>query len=711
MANNQGQKPDDLLQCLVFLTGFYGRSKSADSLKSGLPQDEGGFSLTRFIQAADREGINIRKKGDLSLKDIANETLPCVLILKGGRACVLLAKSDQAATIWNPDAKAQQKVPLADVQKNMDGTVILVRPKSEFVDRQLSFSEDKKNLGWFWNVVRENRSIYTKVLLASLLINIFAVVSPVYIMNVYNRVIPNNAVETGWALAIGVLLVYAFDFIIRTLRGYFTDFSGRNIDVQVTRKLYDRVLDMKIANRPTSSGAFANMLREFDSVRDFLTSATLVTLVDLPFAIIFILVIFILGGAMGAAVLLLMVASLVASMMIQIPLSRHVRKSMHSAETKHGLLVETIYGLENIKMTGGDGRLRARYAAHVAENANESMKSRHYSALSVNISTLIQQIASVVIIVWGTYMIRDLDMQMGALIACVMLSGRALSPVTQVANLMSRYHQSRSSLRILNRVMTAPVERPAGKDFLHRPSLQGAIAFDRVSFAYPHTDRKVLDNVSFTINPGEKVGIIGRIGSGKSTIARLIMGLYEPSGGTILVDSTDYRQIDPADLRRNMTCISQDVTLLRGTVRENITISCPDATEEEILAASTAAGAHAFISSHPMGYDAPVGERGDGLSGGQKQCIALARALLHKPKVMICDEPTNAMDVQTEEHFVRMIHEQSKDQTLILITHRTSLMPLVDRLILIDGGRVLADGPRDQVIAALARNSKAGGSQ
>ncbi|HNS44718.1 MAG TPA: cysteine peptidase family C39 domain-containing protein, partial [Alphaproteobacteria bacterium] len=234
MANNQGQKPDDLLQCLVFLTGFYGRSKSADSLKSGLPQDEGGFSLTRFIQAADREGINIRKKGDLSLKDIANETLPCVLILKGGRACVLLAKSDQAATIWNPDAKAQQKVPLADVQKNMDGTVILVRPKSEFVDRQLSFSEDKKNLGWFWNVVRENRSIYTKVLLASLLINIFAVVSPVYIMNVYNRVIPNNAVETGWALAIGVLLVYAFDFIIRTLRGYFTDFSGRNIDVQVT---------------------------------------------------------------------------------------------------------------------------------------------------------------------------------------------------------------------------------------------------------------------------------------------------------------------------------------------------------------------------------------------------------------------------------------------------------------------------------------------
>jgi ATP-binding cassette subfamily C protein LapB len=309
------------------------------------------------------------------------------------------------------------------------------------------------------------------------------------------------------------------------------------------------------------------------------------------------------------------------------------------------------------------------------------------------------------------YMVRDLDLQMGALIACVMLSSRALGPVAQVANLMSRYHQAKVSLRILNKVMTSPTERPLGKDFLYRPELKGDIALDRVSFSYPGTDRKVLDSVSLSIRAGEKVGIIGRIGSGKSTIARLMMGLYEPEEGTLLADGADYRQIDPADLRRNITCISQDVTLLRGTVRDNIAASAPAASEEEILAAAQAAGAHAFISTHPLGYDAPVGERGDGLSGGQKQCIALARALLLKPKVLICDEPTNAMDLQTEEHFARMIRDQSKNQTLILITHRTSLLPLVERLIVIDGGKVVMDGARDTVLAALSSGKAAGGAK
>lgn len=671
---------------------------------AGLPQaPSGGVSPGVFVWAADRTGLHAQMKTGVSqIGEIAAEILPCVLLLKNGKACVLLSKTDRDAAIWDPETKNKKNISISDLDKNLGVSILMVKPKAEFTAPELAAHGAGGKYDWFWNVVRENQSIYTKVLLASFLINIFAIVSPVYIMNVYDRVIPNNAIETGWALAIGVVLVYGFDFVIRTLRGYFIDFSGRNIDIQITRNLYDRVLDMKLAHRPASSGAFANMLREFDSVRELLTSATMVTLVDLPFALLFVLIIFILGGAMGGAILFLMAASLIASAIIQIPLSRHILKSMHSAETKHGLLVETIYGLENIKVTGAEGRLRAKYAAHVAENADESRKSRYYSAMGVNVSTFIQQIASVLIILWGMYMIRDLDMQMGALIACVMLSGRALAPITQLANLMSRYHQARSSMRTLNRVMTAPVERPAGKDFIHRASLQGAMAFDRVSFSYPGTARTVLDGVSFSVKPGEKVGVIGRIGSGKSTIARLMMGLYDPDGGTILVDGTDYLQIDPADLRRNMTCISQDVTLLRGTVRDNITASCPGVSEEEILAASTAAGAHAFISGHPMGYDAPVGERGDGLSGGQKQCIALARALLLKPKILICDEPTNAMDLQTEEHFARMIREQTKDQTLILITHRTSLLPLVDRLILIEKGKVLADGPRDQVLEALS---------
>ncbi len=701
-------KDDSLLLCLAYLTGHHGRAKSPQSLAAGLPVGAEGFSASLFIQSADRAGLHARLETARMIADVGSEILPCVLLLRDNLSCVLLAKKGDSATIWDPQSQSQKTVSLRDLEKDQTGGVLLLKPKNSFIDRQLAQMETGPT-AWFWAVVRENRGVYIKVILASLLINLFMLVSPIYIMNVYDRVIPNNAIETGWALAIGVLIVFAFDFIIRTIRGYFIDFSGRNIDVRVTRKLFDQILDMKLAYRPPSSGAFANMLREFDTVRDFITSATLVAVVDLPFAVLFLLMIFILGGGLGVVVLLLMAAALAVSFIIQIPLSRHVRKTMHSAETKHGLLVETIYGLENIRAMGADGKIRARYAAHVAENADHSQASRFYSALGGNISVLIQQSAVVFIVLIGMYMVKDLDLLMGTLIACVMLSSRALSPITQAANLLSRYHQAKSSLNTLNKIMSQPTERPAGKDFLYRSDLQGEIVFDRVSFAYPGTDRLVLDDVSFTIRPGERVGIVGKIGSGKSTIARLMLKLYDPASGRILIDKTDFQQVDPADLRRTVSAISQDATLIRGTIRDNITASHPHASEEDILRAAKAAGAHDFISNHPLGYDAPVGERGDGLSGGQRQCIALARAFLAHPKVFVCDEPTNAMDTQTEENFARTIRSETEGRTLVLITHRGSLLPLVDRLILLDQGRVVMDDARDKVIAALSR--KSGGAQ
>jgi ATP-binding cassette subfamily C protein LapB len=303
------------------------------------------------------------------------------------------------------------------------------------------------------------------------------------------------------------------------------------------------------------------------------------------------------------------------------------------------------------------------------------------------------------------YLIKDSQMSVGALIACVLLAGRAMAPIGQMANLMSRYHGARSALKTLNNVMAKPVERPSNKDFLHRPNIKGKIAFRRVSFHYPNTDRKVLDGLSFVINQGEKVGIVGRIGSGKSTLSRLSMGLYQPTEGAILFDDTECQQIDPADLRRNIAYIAQDVVLFNGSVRDNITISVPHASDEEILSAAKAAGVHNFIANHPLGYDAPVGERGEALSGGQRQCVALARAMLLKPNIYICDEPTNAMDVQAEMAFTKHIQEQTEDKTLILITHRQHLLPLVDRLILIDQGRVILDGARDDIMQKIAEGN------
>lgn len=694
---------DALLQCLVFLTAHYGHARSAEALKAGLSYDEKGMTPDTFREAAERLGLRTKVLKKAGVSGLSQSVLPAVAILKGGQAVVITARpATGSVKLYDPVKQQVVDIREADLEKLYAGYAILIHPEASFTDPGAAHYEDTDR-SWFWPLVRDNYSIYSRVIMASLLINLFGLVSPLFIMNVYDRVIPNGVMETGWVLAIGALTVFVFDFIMRTLRGYFIDLAGRRIDVVATRRIYDQVLNMKLSGKPGSSGAFANMLREFDSVRDFITSATMTTLVDLPFSIFFLFVIFMLAGPVALMLFFLIMIVVGIGMALQWKLKALVARSTHAAEAKHGLLVETIGALESIKAIGADGRLRARYGAHVGEAAEHATESRFVSAIGVNVATFLQQASTVIIVLMGMYMVRDGDITMGALIASVMLGGRAIAPIGQVANLLTRYHQSQGSLRTLNNIMAKPVERPAHKQFLHRPHFEGKLAFDRVAFTYPGTDRKVLDNVSFTINPGEKVGVIGRVGSGKSTIARLMLGLYEPQDGAILADDTDYRQIDPADLRRNIAYIAQDVVLFRGTIRENITIAKPQATEAEILEAAKASGVHEFISRHPMGYDAPVGERGDGLSGGQRQAIALARAMLMKPQIFVCDEPTNAMDSFAEEAFTNHIRNQIANKTFVLITHRQNLLTLVDRLVLVDQGKILLDGPRDRVLQALAQ--------
>jgi ATP-binding cassette subfamily C protein LapB len=695
---------DPLLDCLEFITGYFGKAKSGPALTAGLAYGERNMGPALFCEAAENIGLKTRIVARDKIKKIPAPVLPVVLILKNDQACVLLKVSaDQhTAHIWSPDSRAERDVKLTELKSDYTGYAIFIHPKPEFSDPEAPHVDDTDR-HWFWGPMSDSKPIYRKVILAAILINLFGLTSPVFIMNVYDRVIPNSAMETGWVLGIGALCVFGFDFIMRTLRGYFIDMAGRRVDVIAARRIYDQVLNMKLSQRPASSGSFANMLRDFDSVRDFYTSATMTALVDLPFTLLFLIVIWLIGGPIAFILFILLAMVFATGLALQVPLKNRVRKSTKSAEAKHGLLVETIYGLETIKSIGADGRMRARYGQYVAENAGHAQASRFISALGVNIATLFQQSASILIVLAGMYLVRDSEMTVGALIACVMLGGRAIAPIGQLANLMSRYHSAKGAMKTLDGIMAKPVERPAHTQFLHRPVLKGKIEFRKVSFAYPGTDRKVLDDVSFIIQPGEKVGIIGRIGSGKSTITRLMMGLYDPTEGTMLFDDTDYRQIDPADLRRNMAYIAQDVVLFSGSVRDNLTASVPHAGEAEILAAAKASGVHDFISAHPMGYDAPVGERGEGLSGGQRQCVALARAMLLGPSMYVCDEPTNAMDVQAETAFTHHIQQQSADKTLILITHRQHLLTLVNRLILIDQGRVVMDGPRDKVIEALSQ--------
>ncbi len=701
--DENGMLVDSLLESLVFLSAHHGASKSAESIRAGLPYDEKGMGPMLFCEAAEKLGIKAKVVKREKIEDIDKAVLPCVLVLKEESAVVLMSYSQDSemAQIFLPDTKNIMDVPLDKLSGEYLGHAIFCKPKSEFYDPSLRDNEEHTEHHWFWSLILGNSRIYGMVLLASLFINLFALVSPIFVMNVYDRVLPNNAVETGWALGIGALVAFTFDFIFRTLRGYLIDFAGRKTDVTAARRIYDQLLNIKLSARPQSSGAFANMLRDFDAVREFITSATITAVVDLPFTLLFLFVIYQLGGSVAFVLVGLMAVVCIAGYLIQFKLKNLVRRSTKAAETKHGLLVETIQGLETIKSVGADGRFRARYGHYAGDSATYAKDSRFLSSLGTNIAVFLQQSSAVIVILFGMYMVQSGDLTVGGLIATVILAGRAIAPIGQIANLMTRYHQAGGALKTLNEIMAQDVERPPQSQFLHRPNLRGHILLDKVSFAYPNTQTAVVENVSFEIREGERVGIIGRVGSGKSTLARLLMKLYEPQDGAILIDETDSRQIDPADLRRSIAYISQDVVLFNGSIRDNITATMPHATEEQVLKVAQMTGVHDFVSRHPMGYDAPVGELGQSLSGGQRQAIALARAMITNPNIILCDEPTNSMDTQAEKAFIDYITDNMKGRTFIMVTHKQSMLQLVDRLILMHNGKLIMDAPRDEVIAAL----------
>ena len=690
-------RKDALLEALVFITGYFGHTRSAPALLAGLPVGKDGLTPKLFCQAADRAGFKARivKR---RLGQIPAEVVPTVVVTKDKKALVLLQRDEkEQCRVFDPASKEEKVLALKELSGNYSGYCIYIKPNFEGEGTEALENH------WFWSNILESKAIYIKVALASLLVNLFALTSPIFTMNFYDRVLPNNAIETGWVLVIGASSIFIFDLIIRTLRGYFIDIAGRRSDVILAQKLFNQVLDMRLGARSGSIGAFANNLREFDSLREFFNSATMTAFVDFPFSLLFLSAVWMIAGV-GFAMMLLAFYVIVmgAGYLTQLPVRRKVHQAMKMGEQKHGLLVETLGNLEMIKGVGGEGQIRDSYAHYVAKSAEAGQQSRFYSGLSVNFSVFVQQLAGVIVVLVGMYSVQDKHLTIGALMACVILSSRAIAPIGALAGLVNRYHQAKSAYRNLNDVMNQPIERPRDKKFLHRPVLKGQLQFRDMSFSYPRTGAPVLRGVNLNINAGDKVAIVGRIGSGKSTLIKLMVNFFEPTEGTILIDETDMRQIDPADLRRNVAYMGQDTALTSGTIRDNIVMGRPHATDEEVLKIAETTGVHDFVRRHPMGYDAPVGERGEGLSGGQRQSVALARTLIMDTPVLILDEPTNAMDSGTEDLILRNLERVIKDKTFILVTHKPALLKLVSRLVVMDGGRVVMDGPRDTVLQALA---------
>lgn len=696
---------DPLSNALIFLAAHHGRALSREALLAGLPIQSGRLDVNLFHRAAHHAGLEaaaVRR----SLHDIPPMVLPAVLLMKGDQALVVLKIDIEAnrATLASSTSKAGfVTLPLDVLNVDYLGYAFFVRPASVQSARG-GPADAIAQPHWFWTIVRKFWGNYSHVAIAAFIVNMLALASPLFVMNVYDRVIPNGAIPSLVALAIGLVIAIVFDFVLRLVRSHIVDMTGKKIDVVLAADIFEHVMAIKMAQRPMSVGVLANQLRDFDSVRDFFTSGTVVSATDLLFALLFIAVLFVVAGPLAWIPLIMLPLMILIGVTLQQPLQNAMKKLQVESSARHGVLIEAMSGVEAVRAVGGEARMQMAWERSVAATARSSENVHFWSSMALTLSTSAQQVTSLLIVVIGVFLILDGKLSVGALVAANMLGGRVLAPIGGIASLITRATQTMIALRSIDRLMGLERERPVGRTYVARKIESGRIEFAGISFKYPLASSNALENISFSISPGERVGIIGRIGSGKTTVGRLLMHFYEADEGRILIDGVDIRQYDPADLRSGVGLVLQDTDLFFGTLRDNIAIGRRDATDEEVLEAARLSGVERFAATHPLGYEMPIAEGGRSLSGGQRQSIGLARTLIRNPKILFLDEPTAHFDMRSEAEFLeRMNTLGSVARTIIIATHRPSLLQMVDRLLVFDQGKLILDGPRDEVVKTMRK--------
>lgn len=693
---------DPLLNSLIYVSRYYGLANSPEALINGLPLADGKLTPFLFPRSAERAGL-VAKENRSDLESIPELILPAVLLLKQGEACVLNRidfEKQEAEIITAESGMVPILIPLGELKDQFIGRYFLVKKQFRYDERSPEILKTRQG-HWFWGTIWESKKIYRDVLIASILINLFAIAAPMFTRLVYDKVVPNLAFETLWVLASGIFVVFLFDLLLKLMRSYFIDIAGKKSDILISSKLFSKVLGIRMEAKPASVGAFAKNLQEFESIREFFTSATIGSLIDLPFAILFLTLIWLMAGDLVYVPIVGVVILVIYAFLIQGPLRRTIEEGSRLASQKYANLIESLAGLETVKLFSAQSQFQFRWEEAVAHMANWNIKSRRITDSIQNTAGFVQQSTNVGMIIFGVYLIAEGDLTMGGLIAATMLSGRAIGPLVQLSILSTRYNQAKSSMTLIEQVMDMPDEQEEGKRYIHRPIIQGHIALDKVTFHYPDSPIASVRDLSLTITPGEKVAIIGRIGSGKTTLERLIMGLYKPTEGHVRIDDTDMEQLHHVDVRRNIGCVPQDSNLFYGSVRDNITLGRPLVDDRDVMDAANRAGVTNFTQQDPAGLERQVGEGGGLLSGGQRQAVAIARAFLGRPPVLLMDEPTSAMDNRSEMHIKHQLNQLLPSETLILITHKTSMLDVVDRVIVMEKGCIIADGPKAKVLSDL----------
>ncbi|HET9813202.1 MAG TPA: type I secretion system permease/ATPase [Sphingomicrobium sp.] len=708
----QSREIDPVLDCLTYLARQADRPSSPVLLRAGLAVTPDGKLPFHQIEPA-LEQIGMRADPIARrLKNWPSAKCPAVLELADDRAALLLDVRDADGLLYAPGVAEPAWVNLTELEPAYTGRAVVVEtdPTQERANERPW--DEAKRRHWFWSEVWKVRREFWPVLLAALIVNLLAFAMPLFTMNVYDRVIPNKAVSTLWVLALGVMLALAFDFTLRIARARLIDEVGRKLDAKLSQKLFEKVMNLPMAERQGSTGAFARRVSEYEMVRDFFASTTVVLVVDMTFLVLFLGLITALAGWLVFVPIAGIALMLTAGVSLQKAMGRAALDAQADASLQHSVLVESIAGAETLKSSRAEGQMLGRWRRYSSMAAATQERMRKLTAVAVNLASVSQQSISIGLLIGGFYRFQEGEMTMGAIIAIIMLSGRSLQPVGQLAFLITRGRQAIATLGSLQRMMEAGDERQVAMRSIVPEIRVGHIVLTDVSFRYPNAARDSLAGLNLKINPGDRIGVIGRVASGKSTLGRVLCGLYAPTGGVMTVDGLDSRQYHPHQLRDAFRFVGQDSEVFSGTVRDNLMLGAAQATDDQLIDAVVRSGADIFLSRDAAGFDLPVGERGSRLSGGQRSLLVLARALVSPSKLLFLDEPTGSMDTQTELYFIEHLKTAlAADQSLIVATHRHNMLSILTRLIVIDGGKIIADGPRDEVMkhltAAAAPKEKA----
>ncbi|MFK7965629.1 MAG: type I secretion system permease/ATPase [Burkholderiaceae bacterium] len=705
-----------LAEAARWLLAHHGQPISVAALFAdlGLPTD---LSPDHVVRALQDKGVRAAVL-ERSLDEIHGLLMPVVLILNDADACILLARLPESVDdprrfkVLVPGEQAViQCLTDEEMQARYSGFILAATPQLDQSHAATASGDSSpwtlvSGGHWLWGTLKRFLPYYRSTMIAALLSNVLMLVTGLVTAVIFDKVIPHQAFVTLWALAAGGLIAVVFDLIARQLRSHLIDTAGKKADMLLGSMLFRQTLGLRMENRPASVGAHSHHMSQIETVREFFASATVSAFTDLPFILLFIGMAFVIGGSIGW----ILVAAVPILVIMALLMQRTLRKAMQ-ANMKHqadlqGMMVESLEGMEDLKASGAQGQFLRRFEAATAASAAAAIRSRRVSAITTNVSAVSQQLITLIILVWGVYLIDAKELSPGSMIACVMFGARAIAPLSSVVGLASRYQAARAALVALNHLMAQPQEREASRPYLQAPSFRGRLAMKDVSFNYPAPDPSaaplVLRQINLEVKPGEKLAILGRIGSGKSTVLRLLAGLYQPSQGTVEVDGMDLRQLDPADYRPSIGFVSQEPRLFNETLRENVLMGRTDADATRLSEVAALTGLDRLVADHPLGWEMPVGEMGNLLSGGQRQLVALARALVTKPQILLMDEPTSSMDAQSELAFLRQLRVAACDCTLIMVTHRPAVLDLASRVLVIDGGRLVLDGPRRQVLDALS---------